>query len=208
MIKLSQKLTAQYRECQIISQDDVCRLAVAENEAGERVLVYDISFLPETPSAVRVRLEYETARLASFTSTRVLVPADFEFNSSGGRIICPWSAGTPLAKLIASSQLSIAATLSIAEDILLALADLHQNGLVRRCFRPSEIIVHESDGKTRATVSGFGPLMMLQGLQDPSVAQEIARYASPEALGTSAGGFLFTWSSVVRMPHRPTAVSG
>ena len=183
MTKHSEKLAAKYRECQIVSQDEVCRLAVAENDAGQRVLVYDISFLPETPSAVRVRLEYETARLASFVSTRILVPEDFEFNSSGGQIICPWIAGTPLSKLIASSQLSITATLSIAEDVLLALADLHQNGLVRRCLRPREIIIHEPDGKTRATVTGFGPLTMLQGLQVPSVAKEIAQYASPEALG-------------------------
>ncbi len=183
MLKSSQKLTAQYRECQIVSHDDVCRLTIAENELGDRVMVYDILFLPETPSAVRVRLEYEIARLASFTSTRVLVPTDFEFNSTGGRIICPWTAGTPLLKLLAQSRLSTAATLSIAEGILLALADLHHNGMVRRCLRPCEIIVHQSDEKTHATVSGFGPLMMLQGLQNSSVALEIARYASPEALG-------------------------
>lgn len=183
MLKRSQRLTGHYRECRIVSQDEVCRLTVAESDSGDRVLFYDISFLPETPSAVRVRIEYETAQLASFTSTRVLVPLDFEFHSSGGRIIYPWSAGISLASQIASSQLSIAATLSIAEDVLLALAELHQNGLVRRCLRPSEIIVHETDGKTHATISGFGPLVMLQGLQDPIAAQEIARYASPEALG-------------------------
>jgi hypothetical protein len=66
MLKRSQKITAQYRECQIVSEDEVCRLTIAKNEVGERVLVHDVSFLPETPSAVRVRLEYETARLASF----------------------------------------------------------------------------------------------------------------------------------------------
>jgi hypothetical protein len=39
-------------------------LSVAEDPAGDRVIMHDVSFSPDTPAAVRMRLEYETARLA------------------------------------------------------------------------------------------------------------------------------------------------
>lgn len=111
------------------------------------------------------------------------VPLDFEFNGSAGRIVCPWTSGITLAERIASSKLSVSATLSIAEDILNALANLHHHGLVHRCLRPREIIIEECDGKPRAFIGGFAPLLLLQGLQNPAVAAELARYTSPEAMG-------------------------
>ena len=84
---------------------------------------------------------------------------------------------------IASSQLTVATTLRIAEDILGALEKLHEHGLIRRCLRPGEIILEESEGNTRAFIGGYGPLMMLQGLQNAAVAMQVATYSSPEAMG-------------------------
>ncbi len=183
LLKHSQKFWSKYDLCLVISEDDVCRSAIAENDAGDRVIIHDVSFSSDTPPAVRMRLEYETARLAFLSLDRMTVPLDFEFNEDTGRIICPWTAGSTLADKMASSQLSVATTLSIADDILGALENLHQHGLIRRCLRPGEIIVEESAERTRAFIGGYGPLMMLQGLQNASVAKEIATYTSPEALG-------------------------
>ncbi|MEJ7595921.1 MAG: AAA family ATPase, partial [Planctomycetaceae bacterium] len=156
---------------------------IAANDAGDKVIIHEVSFSTDTPPAVRMRLEYETARLALLSFDRMTVPLDFEFKGSTSRIICPWTPGVTLADQIASSQLSVATTLSIAEDILIALVDLHQHGLIRRCLRPREIFVEESAGSTKAFIGGFGPLMMLQGLQNTDVAMEVAAYTSPEALG-------------------------
>ncbi|MBC7967886.1 MAG: response regulator [Fuerstia sp.] len=142
-----------------------------------------MSFSSDTPPAVRMRLEYETARLALLSFDRMTVPLDFEFKDASSRIICPWTPGRTLAEQLASSQLSVATTLSIAEDILIALEDLHQHGLIRRCLLPREIIVEESAGSVAAFIGGYGPLMMLQGLQNAAVAMEVAAYTSPEALG-------------------------
>ena len=87
------------------------------------VILHEVSFSSDTPAAVRMRLEYETAQLALLSLDRMTVPLDFEFQEDTGRIICPWTAGTTLAEQIASSQLSVATTLRIAEDILIALAE-------------------------------------------------------------------------------------
>jgi len=183
LLKQSQKSWSQYDVCSVISEDDVCRSVIAANDAGEKVIIHEVSFNADTPPTVRMRLEYETARLALLSFDRMTVPLDFEFNEDTSRIICPWTPGRTLADQIASSRLSVATTLSIAEDILVALEDLHQHGLIRRCLRPGEIIVEETEGKIRAFIGGYGPLMMLQGLQDASVAKEVATYTSPEALG-------------------------
>ncbi len=174
---------SQYRTCSILNQDEVCRTIVAANDAGERILIHEISFSSGTPSAVRMRLEYETAQLASLSLDHMTLPLDFEFNDGNGRIICPWTEGRTLADRIASADLSVAETLSIADDVLGALSALHEQGLVRRCLRPNEIFVKESHGRLRAVIGGYGPLMMLQGLQNAKQAKEIATYAAPEALG-------------------------
>ena len=145
MLKHSQKFWSQYNLCSVIHEDDVCRSVIAENQTGERVIIHDLSFTSDTPPAVRMRLEYETARLAFLSLDRMTVPLDFEFHSDAGRIICPWTAGETLADRIASSQLTVATTLQIAEDILGALEKLHEHSLIRRCLRPSEIILASSD---------------------------------------------------------------
>ena len=183
LLKHSQKSWSQYHLCSVISADDVCRSIIAANDAGEKIIIHEVSFSSDTPPAVRMRLEYETARLALLSLNRMTVPLDFEFNDDSCRIICPWKPGATLADQIAASQLSVTRTLSIAEHILIALEDLHRHGLIRRCLLPREIIVEESAGNTRAFIGGYGPLMMLQGLQNASVAMEVAAYASPEALG-------------------------
>jgi signal transduction histidine kinase/CheY-like chemotaxis protein/tetratricopeptide (TPR) repeat protein len=183
LLKHSQKFWSRYKRCSVIREDDVCRSSVAENPAGDRVIMHDVSFSPDTPAAVRMRLEYETARLAFLSLDRMTVPLDFEFSADAGRIICPWVAGKTLAEKIATSQITVAATLKIAEDILSVLEKLHEHNLIRRCLRPEEIILDESDGATRAFIGGYGPLMILQGLQDASVARQIAMYSSPEAMG-------------------------
>ena len=183
LLKHSQKSWSQYHVCAVISEDEVCRSVVAANDAGEKVIIHDVSFSSDTPPAVRMRLEYETARLALLSFDRMTVPLDFEFKDASSRIICPWTPGRTLADQLASSQLSVGTTLSIAEDILIALEDLHQHGLIRRCLLPREIIVEESAGSKAAFIGGFGPLMMLQGLQNAAVAMEVAAYTSPEALG-------------------------
>ena len=167
----------------MLSEDDVCRSVVAVNELDERIIIYDVSFGQDTPSAVRMRLEYETASLAAHSYDRMTVPLDFEFSENSGRIICPWTKGRTLTEYIASAELTIDDVLSIADDVLCALAELHKHGLVRRFLSPSEIFIEEVAGRTRATLGGFSPLKMLQGLQNKSVALEMARYGSPESLG-------------------------
>lgn len=183
MSKKSQKSWSQYHRHTVIQGDEFCNSVIAENDAGEKVIIHHVSFSSDTPPAVRMRLKYETARLALMSCDRMTVPLDFEFNEANSHVICPWIPGRTLADQLASSQLSIAATLGIAEDLLLALEALHEHGLIRRCLLPREIIIGESSGNTRAFIGGFGPLMMLQGWQNTAVGIKIAAYTSPEALG-------------------------
>ncbi len=183
MQKHSQKFWSQYDVQNVLAEDDACRSSIAINGAGHRIVVHEIAFRSDTPAAVRMRLQYETARLALLSLDRMTVPLDFEFTADSGRIICPCTEGQTLAELIRIGPLSIPTVLSIAVDILNALTNLHHHGLVRRCLRPAEIFVDQSESSMRAFIGGYGPLMMLQGLQSDAIANEVATYTSPEALG-------------------------
>lgn len=183
MSELNQMKWSVYRTSSVLHEDGTCRSVVAVNEDGERVVIHDVTFSPDIPSAVRMRLAYETARLAQLPSERMAVPLDFEFRDDSARIICPLTEGRTLADRLAVSSLPVTDTLRIAEDLLEALTVLHAQGLVRRCLRPEEIYLDETGERVRALLGGYGPLLMLQGLEDPVVAREIASYASPEALG-------------------------
>lgn len=183
MFEQNQKIWSRFHQCAVLHEDETCRTVIAENEAGERIIVYEVSFDADTPTAVRMRLEYETARLATLPLTGIALPLDFEFNEKSARIACPWTAGRTLADRIAAAEVSIADAINIADDILTTLSEIHQEGLIRRCLRPTEIFVEEAQGRTRAVIGGYSPLMILQAPQNATLAREMATYASPEALG-------------------------
>ncbi len=172
-----------YQHSSLRQDDDVCRVGVAKNEAGECVLIYELSFDTETTTAVRKRLEYETARFSTLSLDRIATPLHFEFNEESGRIVFPWTDGKTLADWIACGDLSVLDTLLLADDLLDSLSQLHDQGLVLRCLRPDEITLEYRSIKTRPFIGGFGPLMILNCLQNTSTARTIAQYASPEALG-------------------------
>ena len=173
----------EYQRCSLLNKDDACSVFVAANAAGQRVLIYEVSFGAETVSSVRLRLEYETARLSTLSLDRIATPLHFEFNDDTGRIIYPWTDGRTLADRNSARDLSILETLLLADDILESLSQLHAQGFVIRCLRPDEIAVEYRGQKTRPFIGGCSPLMILQSLQNSATARTIAQYASPEALG-------------------------
>jgi serine/threonine protein kinase len=128
-----------------------------------------------------MRLEFETARLAMISTERLTVPRDFEFSHESATIVCPFTEGTTLADRFRTGSLDANETLSVAEDLLEALAVLHRNGMTRRCLLPNEVYLQNVDGRLRAVLVGFGPRLLLQEHMVADVAREIATYSSPEA---------------------------
>jgi len=172
-----------YRDQSTLIVNAACRTVLAASESGDRVLMHHVNFDADTPPAVRMRLEYETAQLAMLSIERMTVPLDFEFRSDSATIVCPFIEGPTLAEKIRTTGLTLNETLSITEDLLESLAVLHSKGIVRRCIRPEEIHLQESQGRLRAFIGGYGPLLIMQGMLSADAALEIATYSSPEALG-------------------------
>lgn len=178
-----QKNWSNYRDQSTLTINAACRTILAASESGNRVLMHHLSFDADTPAAVRMRLEYETAQLALLPIERMTIPLDFEFNNDSAIIVCSYFEGSTLAEKIRTTGLTLEEVFSIAEDLLEALVVLHSKGIVRRCLRPEEIYLQESDGRLRAFIGGYGPLLIMQGMLGDKAALEIATYSSPEALG-------------------------
>lgn len=178
-----EKNWSHFRDRRILQDSEACRTILATNDLGERILIYEVTYKVDTAAAVRIRLEYETAQLTQLSSDRMTIPLDFEFGEECGKVLCPHIDGQSLEARIKGSRLQLTEVMDVAEDLLAALTDLHDHSMVRRCLSPDEIYVHESDGRLRAILGGYGPLLILQGLQNPEAAARFATYASPEALG-------------------------
>ena len=173
----------QFQPATLLHEDAVCRSVVGINESNERVILHELVFSDDIQSAARMRLEYEAAGLSLLSLRRMAVPLDVDFTGNAGRIVCPWIDGRTLAGCISTAELTIDQVLSIADDILDALDELHNHGHVRRVLRPGDIFIEESSGRTRAVLGGFSPLIAMQSLQDKQIAKEMACYGSPEVLG-------------------------
>ena len=172
-----------YQPVALLHEDAVCRSLVAENNANERIILHELTFSDNTPSAARMRLEYEAVGLSLLSLKRMAVPLDVDFSGNAGCLVFPWINGRTLADYISRAELTIDQVLSIADDLLDALDELHNHGHVRRVLRPDDIFIEDINGRTRAVLGGFGPLIVLQSLQNEQIARKVACYGSPEVLG-------------------------
>lgn len=177
------RIWTRYQPREVYADCACYRSQIAEDDEGQRVVVHEISFADESTAAIQLRFEYETARLALLTSQTVSAPIDFETDEQNCCVVCPWVEGRTLADQLARGPLTLEETLSVSLDLLAGLNELHADGLIRRCLRPSEVKLIPTANGMRAVIDGFAPLMLLHGLAGRSLASEFATYASPEALG-------------------------
>ncbi|MBL8817050.1 MAG: response regulator [Planctomyces sp.] len=183
LLQPQEKIRARYRRKHILNEDEVSCSYIAQDDQGRQVVIHEVKFGTVVSSAVRMRLEYETSRLATLESDRQLAPLEFEFRDTGCSICCPWMTGVTLRDRITARDLTVDEILNIANSILESLTTLHQKGLIRRCIRPSEVFLQGTGAGVRAFLAGFGPLLIVQSQHNSATALEISRYSAPETLG-------------------------
>lgn len=155
-----------------------------DNAAGEPVVAKAIP-LAELPTGALIRLEHE-ANLLSRVDSRW-----FSSVLHAGReqdcfwLVARYIDGVALKERIAERGLSIADTLTIAQALLSALRDLHEQRVLHRSVRPANLIVNEQGAIATATLVDFGPIQPIDS-DDPRGRHtlEVALYASPEQAGS------------------------
>jgi predicted ATPase/signal transduction histidine kinase/tRNA A-37 threonylcarbamoyl transferase component Bud32 len=100
-------------------------------------------------------------------------------------LVCEDIGGTSLKKLLASEQLSIASFLGIAIQLVKAIASLHQNKIIHKDIKPSNIIINPQTGQ--AKIAGFSVASRLsKETPQPYTCDQLEgtlAYMSPEQTG-------------------------
>jgi len=163
------------------------QLVTAADDSGNRIQIHTIDYASDLSTAVRLRLEYETAKYAELAAVFAGAPLSFEFSDDIGEIVCPVVEGVSLKEMLQQAPMPFYQAISFAEDLLEDLLLLHRAGIVRRWLCPGDITIQ---GRTsvksaggQAVIAEFAPLQMLRSMSNPAIAAELAMYSSPESLG-------------------------
>ncbi len=176
------RILARYRPLRVVDETLGYRTRIAENRDGARVVVHEIDWSTDVSSAVQSRLKHEVLRLSTVSHDRFRAPVDFDFEHQTCRIVCSQLSLPQLSERL-PAVLSIADTLSIAQDLLQVLQTVHESGLVLRCVLPGDIFLDDTGDSLRAIIGGCPPLMLLHGLRAGQSPSQMLTYAAPETLG-------------------------
>jgi signal transduction histidine kinase/CheY-like chemotaxis protein/tetratricopeptide (TPR) repeat protein len=178
---------SEFRHRSNANSDGPVHLMTAADDSGNRVQIHTIDYTAGFSTAVRLRLEYETAKYAELGALFTGAPLGFEFSDTIGEVVCPVIEGVPLNEMLQHGPMPFYQATAFAEDLLEELILLHRAGIVRRWLCPGDITIQ---GRTsiksaggRAVISAFAPLQVLSSLSNPTIASELAKYSSPESLG-------------------------
>jgi len=153
-------------------------------EAPGAPVVVKLLHTHKVAPTVRIRLEHEAsvlARLGTGTFTPLL---DYGTDNDYVYLVQPFRSGRNLAERLSAGPLSVQGTLAVGCDLLRALEDAHNLGILHRDVKPSNIIVKGDDSVEGADLVDFG--LALTASLDPSLRDQAvgtARYMAPEQSG-------------------------
>ena len=154
-----------------------------DRSTGDQVVIKAASVSTLAPDAL-VRLGHEAAVLSRLESEHVTPLLDWGREGGLLYLVLPFVAGTTLEERLRKGPLSVRDTVAVARSVFSALRDAHEQGILHRDVKPSNIILRLEAVIDRAELIDFG-LARSRSL-DRSVRDFPAgtvRYMSPEAAG-------------------------
>ncbi|MGI8427495.1 MAG: serine/threonine protein kinase [Actinomycetota bacterium] len=134
--------------------------------------------------AVRVRLQHEASVLARLGHGSFTPLLDYGSDSDFVYLVQPFRPGRNLAEQILEGPLCAESTLSVGCDLMQALQNAHELGILHRDVKPSNIIVEGQDSIVGAHLVDFG--LALTASLDATLSDQAvgtARYMAPEQSG-------------------------
>ncbi len=177
-------LLGRYRVLGALKDGHPVRTVLAEDvRTGMRVVVKTAA-VPRLLPAARLRLEHEAAVLRHLRSEWVAPLLDFDRDDELACLVTPLIPGVSLEERLATGPLSLDDALTVARAVLSALRDAHDQGVLHRDVKPSNIIVGEESPLVRATLIDLG-LARTEWLHPEirDVPVGTVRYMSPEQAG-------------------------
>ncbi|MGI9193320.1 MAG: ATP-binding protein [Actinomycetota bacterium] len=134
--------------------------------------------------AVLIRLEHEASVLARLGQGSFTPLLDYGSDGDYVYLVQPFRPGRTLSERIMEGPLSVEGTLAVGCDLLQALQNAHDLGVLHRDVKPSNIIVNGDDPIEGAQLVDFG--LSLTASLDPTLRSQAvgtARYMAPEQSG-------------------------
>ncbi|MHB8897815.1 MAG: protein kinase domain-containing protein, partial [Thermoguttaceae bacterium] len=150
---------------------------------GERYVVKAIPLETITPGAL-MRLEHEAGQLGRVRSRWVAPLVHAGRENEAFHLVMKHIEGVSLQTRLLQGPLSLPDALDVGLGLFSALRDLHDQQVLHRCVRPTNLIVNESGRVRDVTLVDFGPARAIQTdyrLMDRPLAT--AQYISPEQAG-------------------------
>lgn len=126
-----------------------------------------------------LRHEYGVTRLLDLEN--VVHSYGLESSDDGPALILEDFGGVPLKNIIAPGGIKPDVSLNIAIQIAQALGELHQNHVIHKDIKPSNIIINPDTGQVKIT--DFGISSLLEREYHPDVLGGSLAYMSPEQTG-------------------------
>ncbi|MDQ6839118.1 MAG: serine/threonine-protein kinase, partial [Actinomycetota bacterium] len=158
-------------------------LAVDEEDGDRPVVLKTVAATGVSPST-RARLEHEAQVLARLETPTFRPLVAWGRHGDALFLVQPFVDGVTLEQRLVSGPLSTTSALRVGIDVLSALGMAHEQGVLHRDVKPTNVMVDSDDPVQHAVLIDFG-LAKSAGL-DPSVRDEpvgTARYLAPEASG-------------------------
>jgi signal transduction histidine kinase/tetratricopeptide (TPR) repeat protein len=176
-------LSAGFRDLALVkAAHGVQTLVGIDRASGERVVV-KVARAEDLAQGARLRLEHEAAVLESLDGPG-LVPLRRHGTEYGlVYLVMPFVEGEPLDRRLRRGRLTTTDALTVARDLLAALAHVHAHGVLHRDVKPSNVVV-TGDPPTGAVLVDFG--LARSHRLDVSIREQTvgtARYMSPEQAG-------------------------
>ena len=131
--------------------------------------------------AVLARFKCELEVLSELDCESLLTPSEVQFTKNGCWVVCPATDTTALTVLM--TELSLRELLSMTDQFLEILKQVHDAGLFIRCVRPQEIFLSERTGELQMMLAGCPPLHLLNAVNETQSSMSLLTYSAPEALG-------------------------
>jgi signal transduction histidine kinase/tetratricopeptide (TPR) repeat protein len=184
-------LLGRYRVQRVLKDGQAVRTVLADDLTGGGQVVVKAAEVSQLLPGARLRVEHEAAVLRRLNSPRVAPLVDFGRDGDLVCLVTPLVPGMTLQERLARGPLPLADALHVTHSLLEALRDAHDQGVLHRDVKPSNIIVDgpaEDTGHPKATLIDFG--LARTGWLDPAIRDMPAgtvRYMSPEQAGLIEG---------------------
>jgi two-component system sensor kinase len=177
-------LLGRYRVVRVLKDGPTVRTVLADDQVSGAQVVIRAAAVSRLLPAARLRLAHEATKLRHLGSAWVAPLLDFGREGDLACLVTALVPGITLQERLARGPLSVDDTLSVARALLTALRDAHDQGVLHRDVKPSNIVVSEGTPLRHATLIDLG-LARTEWVDAATrdIPVDSVRYMSPEQAG-------------------------